>query len=328
MKNRILYIDNLKAFAIFTVIVGHVFYFTWNHYSNNVWNYLIAAYNMPLFFFLSGMFAKDKMSFYQLIRKAKQLLLPTITLGGVYAFINDGISELLFGGSHFGYWFLPTLFIMFAVFYLRCLLMAFLRDKMRLGERIILIADVSYMFACWGIIKTLVNYMPENIYNLFCLGNIANYILFFWLGFLSWHNKKRLANLIKANKDKIYALCFILFSVLFYYGFYISSDFRGYQHKILALLSIPVLILLFRQCDFGKGKIQTMLSYVGTHSLEIYVLQYFFLPSSYKLVSSISGGVNCLAISLIESILTLLLCVVAVKVISVNKYLNLLFFGK
>lgn len=328
MKNRILYVDNLKALAIFTVIVGHVFYFTWNHYSNNVWNHLIVAYNMPLFFFLSGLFAKDKMSFSQLMRKAKQLLLPTITIGGVYAFVNGGMSELLFGGSHLGYWFLPTLFVMFIVFYLRCLMMAFFREKLRQGERFVLMADVFYMFACWGICKTLTNYIPENIYNLFCLGQIENYILFFWLGFLSWHKKEHLAKIIKGNEDKIYALCLILFSVLFYYGFYVISDFRGYQHKILSLLAIPVLILLFRQCNFGKSKIQTMLSYVGTHSLEIYVLQYFFLPSSYKLVSSISGGVNCLAISLIESILTLLLCVVVIKVISVNKYLNVLLFGK
>lgn len=290
MKNRILYVDNLKALAIFTVIVGHVFYFTWNHYSDNVWNHLIVAYNMPLFFFLSGMFAKDKMTFWHLIRKARQLLLPTITIGGVYAFVNDGISELLFGGSHFGYWFLPTLFVMFVFFYFRCLMMIFFREKLGLGERMVLISDVLYMFACWGIFKYLENYMPEDIYNLLCLGQIQNYILFFWLGFIFWHNKERLVNIIKGREDKIYALCFLFFSALFYYGFYLSSDFRGYQHKILALFSIPVLILLFRQCNFGKGKIQTTLSYIGTHSLEIYVLQYFFLPTTYKLTSSISGG--------------------------------------
>lgn len=80
MKQRIIYIDNLKALAIFTVVIGHVFYFTWNQYCNSVWNHLIVAYNMPLFFFLSGMFAKEGMSFEQIGRKAKQLLIPTVTI--------------------------------------------------------------------------------------------------------------------------------------------------------------------------------------------------------------------------------------------------------
>lgn len=62
MKQRIIYIDNLKALAFFTVVIGHVFYFTWNQYCNSIWNHLIVAYNMPLFFFLSGMFAKEGMS--------------------------------------------------------------------------------------------------------------------------------------------------------------------------------------------------------------------------------------------------------------------------
>lgn len=62
MKQRIVYIDNLKALAIFTVVIGHVFYFTWNKFGDNVWNHLISAYNMPLFFFLSGMFAKEDMT--------------------------------------------------------------------------------------------------------------------------------------------------------------------------------------------------------------------------------------------------------------------------
>ena len=53
MKQRIIYIDNLKALAIFTVVIGHVFYFTWNQYCNSIWNHLIVAYNMPLFFFLT-----------------------------------------------------------------------------------------------------------------------------------------------------------------------------------------------------------------------------------------------------------------------------------
>lgn len=328
MKQRIVYIDNLKALAIFTVVMGHVFFFTWNHYSDSVWNHLIVAYNMPMFFFLSGMFAKNNMTLAHLARKAKQLLIPVVSLGGLYAFLNDGFGELFFGGSHFGYWFLPTLFVMFAIFYIRCLMVAFIHRLCNVGVKGAVFLDVTYMLGIWGCTKALCNFMPESMYNLFCLGQIANYVLFFWLGFLAKEHKAIISSLLHKHLDLIYAVSFLCFFFLFYLLFYSGYESRGLIWKVMALFSIPMLMILFKKSDFGEGRIQKMISYVGMHSLEIYVLQYFFLPLSYKLDDTVVGGVNCLALSLIESVLTVALCVVAIKMIDINKYLNLIFFGK
>ncbi len=325
MKQRIIYIDNLKALAIFTVIIGHVFYFTWNQYSNSIWNHLIVAYNMPLFFFLSGMFAKEGMTIKQIGRKAKQLLIPTATIGGVYAFFKDGIHELLFGGSHFGYWFLPTLFIMFIFFYVRCqIVKVFFNNK---SVKIILLLDLLYMLGVWGITKILAHYITENIYNLICLNQITNYVLFFWGGFLTWKNKEKISSVIKMKLDVVYALCFLIFGVAFYFCYYSGYETTGLFRKIMALFTIPLLLLLFRRITFNNN-IQKIFSYVGTHSLEIYVLQYFFLPTTYSLDNSVMGGGNCLALALLESVLVVILCVILIKVIDINKYLNLIFFGK
>ena len=118
MKQRIVYIDNLKALAIFTVVIGHVFYFTWNKYNDNVWNNFISVYNMPLFFFLSGMFAKEGLSLKHIGRKAKQLLIPTATIGGTYAYFNNGIHDYLFGGGTF--WLLVFAYLVYYVYFLLC----------------------------------------------------------------------------------------------------------------------------------------------------------------------------------------------------------------
>lgn len=118
MKQRIVYIDNLKALAIFTVVIGHVFYFTWNKYNDNVWNNFISVYNMPLFFFLSGMFAKEGLSLKHIGRKAKQLLIPTATIGGTYAYFNNGIHDYLFGGGTF--WLLVFANLVYNVYFLLC----------------------------------------------------------------------------------------------------------------------------------------------------------------------------------------------------------------
>ena len=325
MKQRIVYIDNLKALAIFTVVIGHVFYFTWNKYNDNVWNNFISVYNMPLFFFLSGMFAKEGLSLKHIGRKAKQLLIPTATIGGTYAYFNNGIHDYLFGGAHFGYWFLPTLFIMFIFFYVRCqITKLFFNNK---SVKSILLLDLLYMLGVWGITKGLAHYIPENIYNLLCFNQITNYVLFFWGGFLTWKNKEKISSMVKMKLDVIYALCFLIFGVGFYFCYYSGYETTGLFRKIMALFTIPLLLILFRKITFNE-KIQNVCSYVGTHSLEIYVLQYFFLPTTYSLGNSVMGGVNCLALALLESVLVIILCVTLIKIIDINKYLNLIFFGK
>ena len=290
MKQRILYIDNLKAIAIFTVVVGHVFYFSWDRYCDNLWCYLITAYNMPLFFFLSGMFAKDNMNLSQLGRKAKQLLIPTLVVGGIYTFIKDAFSQLFFEPAHYGYWFLPTLFVMFSFFYVRCLMAKALRKLFNVRETWMTAFDVLFMLAVWGGSKMMGRFMPEGIYGLSCLGGIAANVIFFWLGFLVWKNKKTLSPLLHKRKDAIYAICFLVFMVMFYYINYSGVETRGLMAKVMALFTLPLVMIFFKDRNFGNGKIQSSLSYIGSHSLEIYVLQYFFLPIKYELTSSVVGG--------------------------------------
>lgn len=51
MKERLLYVDTLKAFGIILVVMGHVF-----HDSDSIVSHFIYAFHMPLFFLLSGVF--------------------------------------------------------------------------------------------------------------------------------------------------------------------------------------------------------------------------------------------------------------------------------
>lgn len=52
MKERLLYVDTLKAFGIILVVMGHVF-----HDSDSIVSHFIYAFHMPLFFLLSGVFS-------------------------------------------------------------------------------------------------------------------------------------------------------------------------------------------------------------------------------------------------------------------------------
>lgn len=82
MKQRILFIDNLKCFAIFCVVLGHALQYTSGKYleDNFVFNF-IYTFHMPLFMMMSGYFFRTSLnlglwSFVE--KKTMQLLLPAI----------------------------------------------------------------------------------------------------------------------------------------------------------------------------------------------------------------------------------------------------------
>ena len=69
---RVEYIDIFRAFGIILMIMGHIKF-------GSIFDKWIHAFHMPMFFFVSGWFYKQKdNSRHQIIRKVKTLLLPYI----------------------------------------------------------------------------------------------------------------------------------------------------------------------------------------------------------------------------------------------------------
>ena len=132
MGKRIEYIDLLKFFAIFCVLLGHsteqisadIF---WDH---PVWTF-IYSYHMPLFIFLSGFFFRSslKKSYPALLKdRAIQLLVPSVTafLIGVAIMLIGKVNamadfcELSFNGFLNSVWFLKCLFLCCVVMWPMC----------------------------------------------------------------------------------------------------------------------------------------------------------------------------------------------------------------
>lgn len=86
--NRIVYIDALKLFAIFSVLWGHSIQYliTDEYYLQPVYRF-IYAFHMPLFMALSGYVVSNSNAsglWNFLIKKGRQLLLPLVSAVGVY----------------------------------------------------------------------------------------------------------------------------------------------------------------------------------------------------------------------------------------------------
>ena len=122
MKNRLHYLDNLKAILIILVIIGHAIQGSIDNYQHNFFFRLIYSFHMPLFLSISGYFTyKPKYDSLLIRKRFVQLLVPFV----IWAFI----SPLLLTGSFnihaafnallypdYGLWFLYNLFVYSVVF--------------------------------------------------------------------------------------------------------------------------------------------------------------------------------------------------------------------
>ena len=144
-KGRIQYLDLVKFFTIYLVIMGHVTPAMVDGWATGKRLIdFIYSFHMPLFMMLSGYFISSKTlskSFPDfLLTKARQLLLPAITCTAIcmlYLFIArehvDVRSEII-GNS----WFLKTLYVFYVLFYLI--------KKIPMNDWVLLIVSCGLLF--------------------------------------------------------------------------------------------------------------------------------------------------------------------------------------
>lgn len=126
MENRIVYIDQLKGLAIFLVVTGHIYWYTYSQYQSQIFH-VINSFHMPLFIFLSGILAWKENEIFtmhklkmNIQKKIIPLLFPFLFMGGLFSIYKTGtFSELFINGNmHLGYWFTFVLFQIFIIYYI------------------------------------------------------------------------------------------------------------------------------------------------------------------------------------------------------------------
>ena len=297
MKQRILFIDNLRALAIFSMIVGHIYVFTWSEH-NSLWFNLIQSFNMPLFLLISGMFIKKTVTFSYLKKRARLLLVPFVVVGSLWMLVRQEPYELLFIESyHQGYWFLPTLFMITFFFIIQRTIMNALEK--RLVEKYVLVFAIDAFLACCVSVFSLMMFylLGPGVSDILCFRRIVFNYPYFWLGFAIVNYKPFVQKCLSRQKiaNIIYSGFLVVFAISFCLRWYCEFDTQGYESigkSRLLLNSMVVFMCGVSACGFLivwfknmklPQHVQDICSYVGTHTLELYVLQYFFLPKSYSL---------------------------------------------
>lgn len=318
MNERIGYIDSLRGFAIFLVVFGHIL-------QGKVFpvamplHELIYSFHMPLFMFLSGLFAykaeeavKKGAAMTFLKKKMLLLIVPCLIwsiLMCIYKKENFFNDVILKGGFH--YWFLFLLFIFFII----VVAVSMVKNYKRIRLILFLLPWVAmYLLASDTVAAGVLN--KESF-----LHNYPFFIMAFYVG-----KNKGLINFI--SNWKIGIPCAIAFIV----GYkYLLIDFNGGGG--IATLAIIALLFLFKNVVWLSENL--VLKKWGNMTLEIYLIHYFLTGLIPNTLTHIMGpnlftlaSIQCLFICTVCSIAIVQLCAYFYTAVNRKKRLRKILFGR
>lgn len=284
---RVEYIDAMRGFTMFFVVVGHVLDFSFLEEYAFVTS-IMKTFRMPLFFFISGYVGyKNADSFglrsytSAIWKKLSMAMLPCCIFYFLYTLLIKQVrAGWILGGMmhmHFGgYWFVPELFKMFMIYYTLMLLSNIGRFTKYLPGILVIIAVIRMLLG--------VNKLAMHLPHIFFFSDLSGYIVFFILGILVRERfdffKRLLDNeLLNGIMLVLWMSCGIL-----YYKYYGLNYGMFYLSRLSGLF---VSFSFFYHCrDFfsRNGRLSRLLQFIGRRTLEIYLLHYFFIPEFPQIV--------------------------------------------
>lgn len=318
MNYRINYIDALKGLAIILVVWGHIAEKSMG-IENMPFNWMYGSFHMPLFIFLSGLFAykgMDRISWkyiwHFLQKKAARILLPFIVVGGFYSILVEHSFTAVLTGESGGYWFLPALFYCMVLgLFQRCL-------AVRWGGRI---KELIYFILVWGFASLV---CKEKIPVPYLLAALKMYPYFMAGHYFAQY---RLLSNECLKKQWVQTVAILLYILTMAVS--IKTNFH-----FVSLTGIFAIVILLNLFATHSEVLPKWLSVVGKYSLEIYVLHWFFLPKMQDWGKYILGQASfnkniilTAMVCLLVSVFIIAVCMIVAKVVKQSTILDYLCFG-
>ena len=289
---RIGYIDAMRGFTMILVVYSHIcsmcFGDAWMG-----WNDVFFLFRLPCFFFISGWLFENAAphSDHGSEKIGRQWDIITIKQTICHKFMVQIVPTVIFllilappplffsrlGATKGGYWFTFLLFIFFVLH----IFLSWLTKKMsaRKQEVVMLLLAILILVASCFYEANHLRYFSQMGWGTNLMGFLSfrlwRFYLFFYLGTLV---KRHFAVFIQwTNKPWLMALIVIGFVVI---ALQPHSDDAITQYLIFSIggiLGMTLVFTLFRQLSIFNFQFST-LRFVGTRTLDIYLLHYFFLP--------------------------------------------------
>lgn len=331
-KEQLQHLDVLKGSIIFLVVVGHAFHFGFDYYRSTLL-YILRSIDMPIFLFLSGLLGAGAIKFERAsvinywLKKGRQLLLPLTTLPFLYAlFFGIEFEHLVFDRMHGGYWFTLVLFemflLLFIVRWINSLVNKSENPAIEVGLTLASLAFVLLIDEPWQRVHPIT-------WEALSWGK-TNYLYYYFLfGYFvgRYHKLQELISSLPLQTASFF---------IFLLGMYWTVTRRELFDGILT--SFSGLILAYgtaKRVGDSPSRMNRLLSYLGKESRTIYLTHYFFLfsaPMVGKYLLSLKNLERIFMWELLASgmyaLIVIAVTLLAVKLITGNPVLSLLFYGR
>jgi len=285
-KPRIRFIDAMRGFTMFLVVLGHIFIYSFDYYeTESVVSSFFITFRMPMFFFISGYIGYKSVErwtphFYltNLRKKAFVQLIPSF----IFLFIwctaksEDFIATFIATGANV-YWFTEVLFEMFLVYFTTALISNRLSAKL-FNPILIAVAAATVFILSFC-------FHPNAITGFLSLRAFCRYFQFFVLGLMCRKYSRRFIPFITSQpvRTLLLVLFFSLFLLMWQGPFGEKSFVYKLNHDLIIRYTGLMLVfsLFASHSDYfdRNDKTSRVMQFVGTRTLDIYLLHYFFLPN-------------------------------------------------
>ena len=329
MSKRIGYIDAMRGFTMILVIFAHICYFCFCD-GRMGYNAVFILFRLPCFFFISGwLFEPIAQRPFMTVARHKMMvqLVPTFIFLLLLAPPPFFFHQL--GTLKGGYWFT---FVLFEFFILYMLIV-------RLGKKwspwVALMITIG-SFCCSSYYHSLqVSATGIQSWGVNLLGFLSvtlwRFFLFFYIG--TWVRRHFDSFIRWTNRPVVFLLIMVIFFIVASTPHFANMWLEMLRFYVGGITGMWMVFTIFRLSASWLMKLHLSqpLQYVGTRTLDIYLLHFFFLP---RFLVSYTSQLKAFDSQFLEfivitglSLVILALCLLASYVIRLSPFLGHYLFG-
>lgn len=301
------WIDAMRGFAIFLVVVGHVEMFMIRGEELSVVSRIVYLFHVPLFFFISGYLSlKEKepemtrgvLKRY-ILGNFRRLVVPPVIFFVLLNWIDpyyatlSSFDEKLYGGYLGGYWFT---WVLFYVLVFLSGVKTLVRTETKLFTLIAASAVVLSFLSPYLLQRMNVGH---RLFSALCLPMFFHNLQYFMLGVICKKYQSRFFQLLDRCGGAIIGMFVLSTVTLMKINMFdtppvvrIFLSFLGTWVKYFGVLSCVVAFWAYRDYFQQRNKLSSFLVLCGKRSLDIYFIHYFLLGNMAALGSFFAGNDN------------------------------------
>ena len=355
LNKRLSWLDALRGFTMILVVAYHVaqFAFHENEKTSSALPFLVLM-RMPLFFFVSG-FLAYKATFSWTIpnalkltwKKFKVQVIPTLVFLCLFVIFRmkgdfwDNFMRLMTSPTKGGYWFTWVLLQMFIIYYVCCyvgnLLQKLVGKNNWLAPLLLFAGWAASVFAY----ETL--YMPKTFtyhkdlfFDYSSLVQTIRYMQFFLLGNIVRRYWSRVEQLFDTSWFFPLVVTLAVVCCAEFFQLHTLKKVWINLPRTTAMYALLLLVVMFfrhyKTWFDGEKRAGRFLSFIGTRTLDIYLLHFLLLPKLPQVGEWLNANQPNFLVSIVLSVSVALVviafCLLVSQLLRVSPFLQLYLFGK